>query len=231
MMVPVAGDADVLAVWAGFPVATGSRPLVVVEGYVRVGPSGFGSGEAKLAFLDGAIDSAVELPGGVDALFAPAHDPARRTARRLSITAITRIEADFETDRGPQALPAYALDTDGTAEPVIVLDPATPVWWPERPTPEWTAGGTATIDADGLTLHVLARGGALTEFLSCRLTETDSAVLAEPITRERDAGGHAVHAIGVMRQVSGRLASPLGDRVLINAAGQPIVVRDASPEN
>jgi hypothetical protein len=221
-------DGDALARWADFPVSVTPRPLVLMDGYVRVGPSGFLGGQEKVAFISGAIDSRTELPDGVVALLAPHSDhPLRVSGRRITITAISRTEAPFRTDRGLQLLSAYALDCDGTHEPVVVLDPATPVWWPERPTPESTGGTSATIETDGVTLHVLALGGVVTEFLGCEFSESDTAVLARPVTRERNPEGRPVRGVGVHRQVSGRLSTPLGPRVLIDTDGSPIEVQPA----
>ncbi len=215
--------AEALAAWADFPVSATPRPIVLTDGYVQIGPSGFMTGSAKLAFLAGAVDSRVELPNGVLALFTAHayHQPASHRPR-ITITAVRPTEAPFRSDRGPRRFPAYAFDLDGTHEPVIVLDPATPVWWPKHPTLDPITRTTARIEVDGLTLHVSAQGGLLTEFLGCKLTETETAVLAEPMTRERDAQGRGVRAVGVVKQVTGRLTDPLGARVLIDSDGLPI---------
>ena len=219
---------DALSAWADYPASSTPRPVVLVDGYVRVGSSGFVGGDAKLAFVAGAIDSQVEIPDGVRELLPPpAGGPPDRSGPRITVTAIRRSQATFLTDRGRRTLPTYAVAFDGTREPVQVLDPAVPVWWPKRPTPDGIANGSATIEADGLTLHVPAMGGVLTEFLGCRFTESDTAVLAQPLTRERDAEGAAVPAVGICVQVSGRLAGPLGPRVLVDTDGLPLAVLPA----
>ena len=217
--------AESLAAWADFPVSATPRPVVLADGYVQIGPSGFTTGDAKLAFQAGAIDSRVELPDRVLALFTAHayHQPASHRPR-ITVTAVRPTEAPFRTDRGSRRFPAYALDLDGAHEPVIVLDPATPVWWPKHPTLDAITRTKARIEADGLTLHVSAQGGLLTEFLGCKLTETETAVLAEPMTRERDAQGRGVRAVGVVKQVTGRITGPLGARVLIDSDGLPIPV-------
>lgn len=224
----MATDVEALSAWASFPASASPRPVVLVDGYVRVGGSGFTGTEAKLAFIQGRIDSRVELPDGVIDLFADSsNDQSAHSDERITITSVRRIKATFGTDRGEHRFAAYALKLDGVRGRVVVLDPATPVWWPKRPTSGPTSGGTATIDPDDRTLHVLAHGGLLTEFLGCTITETDSAVFAEPLTRRRSSDGRPVHAIGVSKPVSGRLTHPLGGRVLISAAGLPISVTRA----
>ncbi len=216
--------AEALAAWADFPVSATPLADSADDGYAQIGPSGFMTGSAKLAFLAGAIDSRVELPNGVLALFTAHayHQPASHRPR-ITITAVRPTEAPFRTDRGPRWFPAYALDLDGTHEPVIVLDPATPVWWPKHPTLDPITRTTARIEVDGLTLHVSAQGGLLTEFLGRKLTETETAVLAEPMTREARCP-RARRPRGQGRQASDRAHRPLGARVLIDSDGLPIPV-------
>lgn len=221
----MATDVEVLSAWASFPVSASPRSVVLVDGYVRVEGSGFTGTEAKLAYIQGRIDSRVDLPDGVfDLLAESSNDQPAHSDERITITSIRGVTAPFGTDRGVRRFAAYALQLDGVRGRVVVLDPATPVWWPKHPTSGRTSGGMATIEADDRTLHVLAQGGLLTEFLGCTFTETETAVLAGPLTRRRDSGGRAVRAIGVSKPVSGRLTRPLGGRVLISAAGLPIPV-------
>lgn len=210
--------------WVDFPVGVRPRPLVLVDGYVHVQAGGFIDGAAKLAFFHGAIDSAVDLPDAVTEL--PSGAARRYDGARLCVRAVRRTRAPFMTDRGPRRLPAYELDIDGAAEPVLVLDPATEVWWPARPTAHPPASGApARIDGDDVTLHVPAHGGVLTEFLRCEFSETDAAVLAHPVTIQKAvAPGTVIHSLGITTQVTGRLTRPLGDRVLVDEQGSPILV-------
>lgn len=48
--------------WAAFPVSSGLRPLILTGPPTRM-DHGFRSGEAKLAFLYGDIQTEVQLPG------------------------------------------------------------------------------------------------------------------------------------------------------------------------
>src|SRR3954453_14566536 len=116
--------AHILDQWREFPAAADPRPIVLVDGYVR--RSGFQDDASKTAFLNGAIDAAegVEVPMAVLALLRP---PPARPSRRLEIATVEMLQSTFQTDRGPAALPSYALTIPEADEPVIVLDPETPV--------------------------------------------------------------------------------------------------------
>lgn len=217
-------DADALARWADFPVSTTPRPLVLIDGYVHVQHGGFVDGAAKLAFIAGAIEASVEVPAAV-------LDLLRGSGRGydgppLVVRGLRRSTAPFLTDRGTRDLPAYELDIPGAVQPVLVFDPATPVWWPPAPVAERPdALGPASIEDDDRTVHVPAGGNALTEFVRCEFTETNTAVLARRITTERRvAAGTAIRAVLRVKPVTGRLNKPLGARVLINHGGQPITV-------
>lgn len=219
-------DAAALGQWADFPVTSTPRPLVLLAGYVQA-PAGFVDSAAKQAFLAGAIEASVDVPPGVLRLLRGSN---REHSEGLVVRAVRLSSAAFMTDRGPREMPAYELDIPGAVQPVRVLDPTTQVWWPAEPAAEIsTALGPATIEADERTLHVLTGGSVLTEFLRCEFVESRAAVLARPVTAQRPvAPGTAIPAMMVVRSVSGRLTEPLGARVLINTAGEPIAVLPAA---
>src|SRR3954453_5530999 len=122
--------AHILDHWREFPAAAEPRPSGLVDG--DVGRCGFPDDASNTLFLNGAIDAAegVEVPMAVLALLRP---PPTRPSRRLEIATVERLQSTFQTDRGPAALPSSALPIPGADEPVIVLDPETPVWWPPEP--------------------------------------------------------------------------------------------------
>jgi len=85
--------------------------------------------------------------------------------------------------------------------------------------------GSATIEEDGVTVHIPAFGGVLTEFHRAEFDEHRTYVVGRAISSTRPVPpGTAIAAVGIRRLVSGRLQSPLGDRVLVTAKGQPICV-------
>jgi hypothetical protein len=218
--------AGVLDRWRNFPATANPRPIVLVDGYVRVQAAGFDDDAAKIAFHYGAVTAAagVRVPASVLALLrgrGPGYP-----GPGLEIAAVETLDHPFRTDRGPALLPSYALTIPGARQPVIVLDPETPVWWPPAPLANPAGdGGSALIDADQRTLHVIAGGSVLTDFLRCDLVETDTAVMALPITRERPLRpGESMALVRLLRPVTGRLARPLGGRIVITAAGDPVTV-------
>jgi hypothetical protein len=220
----VAADAEALERWADFPVSATPRPLVLVDGYVHVQQAGFIDAPAKRAFLAGAVESSIDVPAAVLELLRDS--PGDYDGPPLVVRGVRRSTAAFTTDRGARDLPAYELDIPGAIEPVIVLDPAFPVWWPPTPASEQPATfGPASIEDDDHTLHVPTGGGVLTEFLRCEFIETHTAVLARPVTSQRRAAPDtAIPLVMLIRPVTGRLGQPLGSRVLINHTGHPMTV-------
>src|SRR5947209_6300514 len=115
--------------WSEFPIDHRPRPVVLLQSAVSIGEHGFVDGQAKVAWISGAIVADVPVPAAVLALL----NPHRRDGgghQPLTIGAATRTHAPFVTDRGARELPAFALDVSGLHEPCIVLDPETQVWWP-----------------------------------------------------------------------------------------------------
>jgi hypothetical protein len=124
--------------WSGFPVDQTPRPLVLVGSRVHV-ESGFASGEAKMAFLEGRWDPGVEIPAGVaDALSCQAAATRSRGGASLVVTAIELAEHEFVTDRGQRRLPAWRLTVRDALGPIWVLDPEVVDWRPAE-----DAGGAA----------------------------------------------------------------------------------------
>jgi hypothetical protein len=219
--------AAALAAWADFPVQQSPRPVVFLDERVRTGDQGFVDGAAKRAFLSGAIESSVALPRGVlDLLTATDWDGPAPSLAPLRVESVRSVEAPFNTDRGPRRLPAFELLISGLAQPCAVLDPQLPLWWP-RTAEQWLAefAGDAQLEADGRTLQIAAFGGYLTEFLGVEFVESETAVIAKPLTRERPVPeGTAIPAIGFVKHVTGTLPKPLGGRVLINHSAIPYCV-------
>jgi hypothetical protein len=218
-------ETEVLNSWAEFPVGETPRPIVLLDERVRVGPGGFIDGASKIAFLDGNIRSEVEMPDGVLALLTRGHIGAATDAR-LVVTRIDRARAEFITDRGPRSLPAYRLEITGVKTACQVLDPSTPIWWPHPGTEQTHRGWQrAHLGTDGRSVRVSVFGGALTEFLGVTFIERDAIAMARPETREREVRhGTAVHAVGIIGEVVGALATALGARALIDQHGVPYEV-------
>jgi hypothetical protein len=97
------------------------------------------------------------------------------------------------------------------------------------PRPDWSFSGfgvdTAQVDDDDLTIHFPAFGGVLTEFHRAEFVEYETCVVGRAVTTRREvAPGTAVHLVGIVKQVVGRLERPLAGRVLLDSSGRPIPV-------
>jgi hypothetical protein len=223
-------DEAALARWAEFPVLQSPRPIVFLDERVRVGNEGFVDSEAKLAYLSGAVESMVALPDGVlDTLTDTNWNGPRPDVPALRVESIHSVEASFRTDRGPRPLPAFELHITGMKQRCVFLSTEQQIWWPRTAT-EWAhrmPGGQATLEPDERILHVQANGGYLTEFLGVEFVESDTAVIAKPLTRERaiDAGT-SVPLMLITGEVTGTLTNPLGGRVLIDSNATPYCVTE-----
>jgi hypothetical protein len=198
-----------LQLWSKFPADRQPRPVVLLGS--RVSSGGFSTGAAKEAFLSGAIDVAVDVPVGViEAL------PRRRSQFQgspITVTAANADEADSQTDRGTQRLPAWRLRITGMRTDCLVLDPAIQGWWP--------AG------ADGERLRNAGSSDGYLAADDITLTETKTAVRYE---RTAPDPGLRSPNLGLMsRQVTVTLPSRLGNRVLIDWRGVPTALASASP--
>ena len=215
-----------LVEWADFPVTVTPRPLVLTS-YPRVFRGGFRSGDAKLAFLDGAIDTHVPLPEGVLDLLG-----ARQTATsqlRLQVLDAQSSIGVFDTDRGPTELPAWQLTLTDVDESITVLDPQVvgQAWRP--PSQADIFGGsnrTATVSADDMTVTVTFTDGPpdWVDYPRVDVHETDTAVTIVALPHDRQTSG-ARTALGYRRNVTATLERPLGARVLVDLDVSPITAR------
>lgn len=244
-----AGPAAVLAAWQAFPVAAGSRPLVITGRVVLDPQGGFPAvGDAKLAFSEGRFALAVVLPagptasGGYPVLSAraafdrlgSAADPGKAaTSYRLRVVSASLGSASFSTDRGPRLLPAWRFGLATVTNPVWVLAVRPEALWTAKPTPgpgpDFSA--TRTPDDRSLNLHFI---GGPDGPSGCGIIYTTSAVesstavvavLHENPQRKADSQV-ACADVGYPRTAALRLADPLDGRVLLTEYGVPIPVVD-----
>jgi hypothetical protein len=216
---------EVRARWAEFPIGAYPRPLVMLDTRVRLEGEGFVDVDTKMAWHEGAIETDLTIPPAVLGLL-PARRQGRATKTVVTISEFSLTNAPFRCDRGPRELPAYRLKITGWRGSCVVLAPEVQCWWPVSEA-EWQlgTGGTANVDEDGVTIHFPAFGGVLTEFHRAEFQEHPTTVVGRAITSQRKVPpGTAVVAIGINRMVTGRLAAPLGDRVLLRESGEPITV-------
>ena len=157
---------QVLRAWSAFPANATPRPLVLTGPAVADPVSGFPSGEAKLAYLEGAFRMPAALPSGPAAAAGFQLITAREAAgvlksiagkgppvtTRLTVTGVRLGTAVFDTDRGPrQPLPAD-VGLAGVRDPAGVLAIARsrifhaarspgPTGARSWPTPGWAGAG------------------------------------------------------------------------------------------
>jgi hypothetical protein len=219
---------DALRLWAAFPVAALRRPLVLAGRTVReIG--GFDSGEAKVAYLEGAIDGVERLsPGVVDAM-CPQRSPTT-TGLRLRVTAVRFSNARFLTDRGDQNLPVWEVALSHFDGVVTVLDPqvAAQAWRPpgQDSTIEAGSGMTAALHEDGrtLTLSFMGTPRAYADYPYAEVHESDTAALVKPVAVDRPEVTGLRLAYAEYREVTATLVQPLGARVLVTSGGMPVPV-------
>jgi len=216
--------------WSAFPAGAPARPLVMVGG--RVFPErGFRTSEAKLAFLCGCIDWAVDVPDGVRTRLAR-HDAGSRPHRPVAplvITAADRGEYAFRTDRGRRQLPAWRLLADDAAGPIWVLDPEIGEWrpvagagegQPDLPAPIQDPGVRLDVAGDDrtVTLHWLGAAVEYERYPTAEAVESGAAVSL--VARGQDTGWPGPRrAIGHVHQVPATLRAPLGNRVFVDLHG------------
>jgi hypothetical protein len=218
--------------WAEFPVTQTPRSLVFIGPRYRI--SGFRSGAAKQAFLAGAIDALIDLPVGLlDPL------PARRqdfSGTPIAVVAAAPGNAEFNTDRGLQNLPAWRLTITDLREQLLLLSPEVRGWWAADPDAELSRrAGTieARLAPDNVGLEMTIPGGRHDD-LRIEFSETMTAVVYEPVfvPRQRpeftnNGVATSINMALLVRRISTVLPSPLGSRVLINLNGAPVAVLPA----
>ncbi len=218
--------------WADFPFDAIPRPVVLTGEMVQV-DGGFATGEAKYAFLQGAIEADETVPAEPVSTLRQLRQLTGGPARsRLRLTRAVINEAQFATDRGPLMLPAWQVEAVDTLGPIwVITDQARQRCW-NPPPPVATERGShtvdhATIDADGTTLTVFFTGSSPRHFgYRAEVIETSAALsvvlLGHLLPGQTLAG--PVAAVGHPRQGEVRLASPLDGRVLVNPNATPVSV-------
>jgi hypothetical protein len=224
--------------WSAFPATATPRPLVLTGPPVADPASGFPSGNAKLAYLEGAFSMPAALPSGPAAAAGFPLITAREATLvlrsvaakgppvtgRLTVTSVRLGAAAFSTDRGVRQLPAWLFGLAGVRDPVGVLAVAAGRIFAPRVRP---ANGNpfvadARLGRDGRTLTVQfvgAPSGTGPCSASYSATQaTSGAAIAVAVKEHAHGGSVACAAVGYRRHVTVVLAAPLGGRVLVDAA-------------
>lgn len=238
--------ATALAGWQSFPVSASPRPVVLTAGMVLDPSTGFATGEAKLAYLAGQYELGLTWPtapstsGGYPVISAKAaldrlrvNVSGQQVSSRLRIVKVSLTGAKFGTDRGLQLLPAWQFSLAGVADSVRVLAVDQSRLWPaKQPESAWSTD-QASIAADDQTVTYsftgspagpspcgVEYGGKATESHTAAVISV-GAVTPNPAGTSAD---QACDSIGALRTVTVRLATPLGNRVLLTVQGSPIAM-------
>ena len=159
---------------------------------------------------------AVDVPVGVVAAL-----PRRRSQFQgspITVTAANADEADFQTDRGMQRLPAWRLRITDMRTDCLVLDPAIQGWWPAGADGERLRNAGSShgyLAADDITLKISVGLVCRDDSPTIEFSETETAVLydrtaPDPGLRLRL---RSTNLTILSRQVTVTLPSRLGNRV------------------
>ena len=220
--------------WSAFPVGASPRPVVLVGPTVIPG-QGFEDGESKLAFERGDIEPAEGVPREPYELLreSSGERSASRRGRVLALRSAILGEAEFMTDRGKRALPAWILDVEGALGPVAVLtrsarhdcwEPSWEVPLPSRGPHQFALPSSVSGDGMTLTFRFTSWPVNLAAYESANAFESDCAVAVVPIERWIGPRTGWVTLAAAERAVDVRLARPLGGRVLVDLDGRAVPV-------
>jgi hypothetical protein len=223
------------------------RPLVLTGPFINDPGPGFPDGDAKLAYLSGAIDLATALPTGTTmpngqriisaseaftALRAmgSANKPG---ATRLTIIGVRLGSGTFATDRGPRSLPTWNFTFTGMPQPAQVLAIPAADRWPRPGMPATDAAEFyASIAADGRHATISFTGappgtGPCDAQYRADTTESATAVLISirMLTNSNTSPDTMCAAVGYPRTLTVTLTPALGNRVLIDSKGSAAPVR------
>lgn len=214
--------------WRDFPVDADPRPIILLGDPVTV--PGFTTGEAKVAFMEGQIDPAGNVPPEAAEAFKRLTKPANGTTP-LRVLSVAKGTASFATDRGNKQLPAWTFRLNDTMGDIAVL--AQDVQW----TRQYATTGN-TVSADGLTLTVsMAKAdepcpGHPRQIFTPEVLESRTAVAVGLRTETGpsapgERSSTCAHDLMLrMADYTVKLQRPLGNRVLVNAQGNPMPVSD-----
>jgi hypothetical protein len=226
-----------LGAWARFPVNASRRPLVLTADAVSGPASGFGTGDAKEAFISGAFVAPTAFASGPQEAdgypvvtaaqaFAVMRSEGRPTIGAphpptpLVITKVRLGTSSFGTDRGTRLLPAWIFSFSGVQDPAAVLAVAPSSRFPA--TASLLMGSvSARLRPDGRHATIMFVGWAAgsgpctADYTVDQLSSNTAVAIGVRETAARDG---VCAAIGYSRQLEIVLGSPLGNRVLVDAA-------------
>ena len=223
-----------LTLWQSFPTRE-PRLIVLIEGPV-LHHQGFNTAEASRTLHYGVVEADATVAS--EPLQTIREHAADRSNQRMPTTPLriesaTLVQCTFSTDRGPIPLPAWRIEAVHVIGPMWVLEAkALDRCWLRHMSPEGQQPGSHILQEartrDGeCELVVAFIGGSDNLFwYEGAVVESRTAVSVVPLARfvTRLPPGTAISAQGFMREITVKLESPLGGRVLVNHDGSPVEV-------
>lgn len=237
-----------LTAWAGFPVGSSPRPIVLVGGSVLDPEYGFPDGASKIAYGNGEINAPATWPPspgssmGLAIIGAPAAFKTLTTPNGvlgtpppLSTSGVQLGSATFLTDRGNRNLPAWLFSLSGVQHPaeVLAVSPSAIYSAPILKGRSDLAEMSATIGVDDRTMVVRFPGaaagtGPCTADYTLSIAESKQAV-AVAVIEHPHPGGQICDSVAYPRQATAKLDSSLQARVVVDSASSgPVTVTTAS---
>jgi hypothetical protein len=215
--------------WVQFPATADPRPTVLLHSPVR-SEGGFTNGDAKNAFLFGAVEADEDVPDEPLRLLRSAGDGGHPPHAPLTITGAVLTEAPFATDRGEGTFSAWRIEAVDTLGPIWALaEVALDQCWEPPTLEEGPRGphmlGSAFVGTDQRSLDVTFVGGREDLFrYDAEVVEAATAVTVVPLQRVIRKLPTAITFEGHRREVRVVLREALGGRVLVNLDGSPVPV-------
>jgi hypothetical protein len=226
-----------LEAWSTFPVNATPRPLVLTTDPVSAPASGFRTTDAKEAFLSGAFVAPSALPAGPQhadgypvvsaaqafATMRAEGSPAVGAPRPPTPLVITDVRfgtSSFGTDRGTRLLPAWLFSFQDVTRPASVLAVDSSSRFPAPSASLGMSSVGARLDPDGRTATIRfvgaapGRGPCTADYTVDQLPSNTAIAIRVRETRREE--GNCI-AVGYSRHANIVLASPLGNRVLVDA--------------
>jgi hypothetical protein len=232
-----------LHAWAGFPVGSSPRPLVLLDGYVLGPENGFSTTVARDAYGNGEIHPPTSWPTspalsmGFPIIRAAAAFKKLTTSRTaahpvgtpppLSISGVQLGSGQFLTDRGYRTLPAWLFSFSGVENPAKVLAVGPEAIY-SAPV---TRGGTsvaqlsATVGAGGRRIVANFAGapagtGPCTASYALSVKESKQAVAVELISHAHGGPNAPCFKPAYTRHATAELEEPVGPRVVVDASSE-----------
>lgn len=229
-----------LRAWAGFPVRSAPRHIILLEGYVLGPEYGFPDDTSKTAFDNGEITPPASWPTasassmgfpivGASAAFKTLTVPIPcsncQLVTPLGTTGVRLGSGLFMTDRGNREFPAWLFSISGVQNPAKVLAVGPSAIYSASITRNGVSPSTmsATVGGGGRKIVVNFAGaasgtGSCTASYTLSVEESKQAVAVVVTSHPHGSPTAACAGVAYERHATAKLEAPLGARVVVDAA-------------